>query len=73
MTIDIPMWVDIWSDGTYEVHAPQSGREPAEPQNTLGGWKRYRVTVPVPLPVPPDGTAKISYEGIQRGNPKAGQ
>ena len=73
MTIDIVMWIDIWADGETEVHAPKDGREPAPPRNTLMGWKRYKVKVPVPLPPPVDGTAKITLDGFTQTNPKAGQ
>lgn len=69
MKIEIPLWIDVWSDGDYVVHSPKSGTEPDPPQNTLGGWKRYKVMVPVPMPVPVDGTAKVSYEGVTTRRP----
>ena len=71
MTINVPLWIDIWADGEYEVHAPTDGKEPEPPRNVLLGWKRYKVFVPVPLPPPVDGTAKISHDGFTQGNPKA--
>ena len=73
MTIEIPLYIDIWADGEYVVHDAKDGKEPAPPQNILGGWKRYKVMVPVPMPVPVDGTAKVSYEGVTTRRPGDGK
>ena len=69
--IGITGWIDVWGTAEWELHAPKDGKEPDEPEplRRTKDWKRYKVTIPVPLPDRQTGDAKIHFEGFQQGPP----
>jgi hypothetical protein len=70
--LHIAMWIDIWGNtNEWDLHAPKDGVEPPEPEplKRTKDWKRFQITIPVPIPDRASGDAKIHYEGIQMRKP----
>ena len=71
--LDIVTWIDIWGDtGKWDLHAPEDGVEPPEPPpvKRTKDWKRFQITIPVPMPDRSTRDAKIHYEGIETRKPE---